>query len=1331
MNKKLFSILTAVFIIAALFVTCEPMEGSIEHMREKAKEENFGGQSYTVSVTISPSSVVITRGQNQQFTANVMGTTNTDVTWTVSGGNGTSSIDETGILSVGASESPGTELIIKATSVADTSKSGSAIVTVSSLINAIVPSLQNGWTETTYNYIETNTAATLSISVLNSADILSQAGSLTYQWYRSSTHPGNPATGGSVISGAITESYTPPTASANVGTSYYYVVVTNTIPDNSDGGIKTIYNSCEVVTVTVIARVNAEAPNITVQPSGGTYARNSLVTLTVTAVSPDDGDLSFQWYSSASFSNSGGTSLGTANGAATASYTPISAAQGTFYYYVVVTNTIEDNGDGGQKARSVSSAAVTLVINQAVNAQPPTISTQPQNATYNRNATATALTVAASPSDGGNLTFQWYSNITYSNTGGSEISSASAASYLPPTDTSGTFFYYVVVTNTITDNGDGGSKTAALSSAPAQIIINQPVIALLPIFNVNPIGRTYNLNDTAIDLSAAAYATDGGTVTYQWYSNTANNNTSGTIINGATNSVYPPPTNATGTKYYYVIATNSITDNGDGGAKTAATPSSVATITVNALVDAATPSITAQPQGATYKANAVAVELSVTATITDSGILSYQWYSNSANNNTSGSLISGATTRTYTPDTGTPATMFYYVIVTNTNSSATGSKTATATSSTAQIIINRVQLTVSMPSKALIISAIESGNFTVTVSGFSNTNDANNVGLTMQSATGLIFSNYSAGSGALSGSAPNLTKTFTVTAEYNEGISVPTASSTIRIEALSGVPNYHDVSALPTMSPNPTVLDGLDNANRVIQVNQNNATAFYTYANTANGLSKYYKLMGNITLTAGSNNWVPIGSSTNPFTGSFNGQQKTISNINITSPTNSSYRGMFGCIGSAANIYDLTLSNITITGNQYLGGVVGYNNGGYLGKCNVVSPVTINSTYGGTNDNTNGNGAYVGGIAGFVNTGGRVDTCYSQQGTGNITLNASHAGGVVGRVAGNGKVMSCKNTAIISGNNVPLGGVVGSINGSSVSNPVIIDSCGNWNNVTTTNKTTDAIAAVGGVVGYMDYGRIKSCYFNYTSNSVSGHLNVGGIVGYNGEGSYVSQCVVSGNVYGSIHVGGIVGKNGSNVEGSVISYLVDSYYYNGTVGGSASSPAVYDHGGIVGVNYGKVFFCYNANGYVLGDDEVGGIAGWSGNEVSNCAALNNTIKAGASVSDHLGRVTGIDNVILSNNRGFENTILQYGPANTSYNANYWGGLNNKDGQNFAKVSANSLEFWQNPDYWKTVTYAPDGTNVTYDRWQVMIGSNIWRWDYDAARLPILSNVSEGVQITSW
>ena len=47
-----------------------------------------------------------------------------------------------------------------------------------------------------------------------------------------------------------------------------------------------------------------------------------------------------------------------------------------------------------------------------------------------------------------------------------------------------------------------------------------------------------------------------GTISYQWYSNTTNSNTGGTIITGATNLSYTPPTFTVSGNYYYYVTIN-------------------------------------------------------------------------------------------------------------------------------------------------------------------------------------------------------------------------------------------------------------------------------------------------------------------------------------------------------------------------------------------------------------------------------------------------------------------------------------------------------------------------------------------------------------------------------------------------------------------------------------------------------------------------------------------------------------------------------------------------------------------------------------------------------
>ncbi len=101
----------------------------------------------------------------------------------------------------------------------------------------------------------------------------------------------------------------------------------------------------------------------------------------------------------------------------------------------------------------------------------------------------------------------------------------------------------------------------------------------------------------------------------------------------------------------------------------------VVVITADDTSDAAIPTITVQPVGATYAQGAAAAALFVTASVSDGGTLSYQWYG-SSNSELGGSPISGATAATFTPSTVAVGTMYYHVVVTNTNNATSGNKTA-------------------------------------------------------------------------------------------------------------------------------------------------------------------------------------------------------------------------------------------------------------------------------------------------------------------------------------------------------------------------------------------------------------------------------------------------------------------------------------------------------------------------------------------------------------------------------------------------------------------------------------------------------------------------------
>lgn len=93
-------------------------------------------------------------------------------------------------------------------------------------------------------------------------------------------------------------------------------------------------------------------------------------------------------------------------------------------------------------------------------------------------------------------------------------------------------------------------------------------------------------------------------------------------------------------------------------------------------VDAQTPVFSTAIADASYAEGASEVtDLNGTATVTDGGTISYQWYTVDDGVDTP---ISGETQATFTPDVSTAGVTTYKVVATNTNASATGSTTATA-----------------------------------------------------------------------------------------------------------------------------------------------------------------------------------------------------------------------------------------------------------------------------------------------------------------------------------------------------------------------------------------------------------------------------------------------------------------------------------------------------------------------------------------------------------------------------------------------------------------------------------------------------------------------------
>jgi len=224
---------------------------------------------------------------------------------------------------------------------------------------------------------------------------------------------------------------------------------------------------------------DAEVPVIDTQPAPTTIHKLGDSTddlLSVTASSSDGGTLSYQWYTydqTSEYQNGTGTPVTNGKNAA---FSPVFDTDGTFRYYVVVTNTKASNN---KKASKKSEPAIVTVTDPN-NAQYPAISTQPQSTTaYLDPSVTVTLSVAASVIDGGDLTYQWYSNTSPTTSNGTKIDGADDTSYTFSISAAGTYYYYAIVTNTLV-----GAQQREKSDTPSE----------LATIRVNAFNATFTVN---------------------------------------------------------------------------------------------------------------------------------------------------------------------------------------------------------------------------------------------------------------------------------------------------------------------------------------------------------------------------------------------------------------------------------------------------------------------------------------------------------------------------------------------------------------------------------------------------------------------------------------------------------------------------------------------------------------------------------------------------------------------------------------------------------------------------------------------------------------------
>ena len=247
-----------------------------------------------------------------------------------------------------------------------------------------------------------------------------------------------------------------------------------------------------------------------------------------------------------------------------------------------------------------------------------------------------------------------------------------------------------------------------------------------------------------------------------------------------------------------------------------------------------------------------------------------------------------------------------------------------------------------------------------------------------------------------------------------------------------------------------------------------------------NGKNKVLDDKGNLIAdTSSLKEWTPIGIFNTSFTGTFDGNNKTIYGLYIKKTT--SDVGLFVKVGKRGSVIgtvkDVTLADSYVSGNSAVGGICAYNDGGTLLNCHNTGMVS--------------GAQYVGGVCSINRDGGTIQKCDN---SGTVSGTNNKIGGVCGSNTGdvNGSpttIQECYNTGTVSGKG-SVGGVCGYNKGST------LQKCYN------TGKVTGTMNRVGGVCGENASGTVKGCY---TTGKVTGNYPVGSVCGWNGGGT-VEKC---------------------------------------------------------------------------------------------------------------------------------------------------------------------------------------------------------------------------------
>lgn len=234
-------------------------------------------------------------------------------------------------------------------------------------------------------------------------------------------------------------------------------------------------------------------------------------------------------------------------------------------------------------------------------------------------------------------------------------------------------------------------------------------------------------------------------------------------------------------------------------------------------------------------------------------------------------------------------------------------------------------------------------------------------------------------------------------------------------------------------------------------------------------LHKYIVLTADIDLA--NKEWTPIGNYSNPFKGNFNGDNHTVTGMQISGELDRV--GLFGeCIKFNVNsaIKNITVKDSVICGINFVGAIAGY-----AEEINIENCRSIGNTINGKTD--------VGGICGKIGgySGGKVSQCYNSS----KVTGRGRVGGIAGMMGGIAE--NCLNTGEITiidkAYQSACGGIFGIFDDTTAS--ASITACVNLGKVS-------GGESFGGIVGKTETsstGHISNCYYNM--DAITGGFDAG------------------------------------------------------------------------------------------------------------------------------------------------------------------------------------------------------------------------------------------------